>query len=159
MKPTLPVFTLAALAVFALQTPASAEDRQGHRSHKMERMHGGDRGPGRALHLFELYDTNADGTLTQEEINAARAGRLAEFDTNSDNALSLAEYEALWLDAMRERMVDRFQSHDDDGDGLVTAEEFGEQHARIIARMDRNNDGVVNADDLRQRRRGAAPAE
>ena len=52
--------------------------------------------------------------------------RLAEFDADNDGSLTLEEYQALWLDAMRERMVDRFQAHDDDGDAIVTVEEFVE---------------------------------
>ena len=55
-----------------------------------------------------------------------RSSRLAAFDQNNDGRLTLEEYQAMWLDAMRERMVDRFQAHDDDGDAVVTVEEFVE---------------------------------
>ena len=77
--------------------------------------------------LFEAFDANQDGTLTQAEIDQARQAKLTEFDRDGDGSLTLEEYQALWMDAMRERMVDRFQAHDDDGDGMVTAEEFGER--------------------------------
>ncbi|MEM9230871.1 MAG: calcium-binding protein [Pseudomonadota bacterium] len=105
---------------------------------------------GRMIRFMETFDTNADGDLTQEEIDSTRAERLARFDVNTDGVLTLDEFEALWLDAMRERMVDRFQSHDDDGDGQVTAEEFGDRFANIVTRRDTNGDGVLNADDLRR---------
>ena len=72
-------------------------------------------------HLFESFDVNDDGILTQTEIEEVRQSRLTEFDANGDGSLSLEEYQALWMEAMRERMVDRFQAHDDDGDGLVTS--------------------------------------
>jgi Ca2+-binding EF-hand superfamily protein len=52
---------------------------------------------------------------------------------------------------MRERMVDRFQGHDDDGDGMVTAEEFGNDYSRIISRLDQDGDGAVTMEELRQR--------
>ena len=82
--------------------------------------------------------------------------KFASHDQNHDGQLNLEEYQALWLDAMRERMVDQFQQHDDDGDGVVTTEEFGENFANIVDRRDRNDDGVLNADDQGGRR--AAPA-
>jgi Ca2+-binding EF-hand superfamily protein len=101
--------------------------------------------------LFETFDVNDDGTLTQAEIEEVRQSRLTEFDANGDGSLSLEEYQALWVDAMRERMVDRFQDHDDDGDGLVTAEEFGEPFDRIVSRLDDNGDGQVTEEEARSR--------
>jgi Ca2+-binding EF-hand superfamily protein len=113
------------------------------------RHHGGHGGG--AMFLFEQFDTNQDGRLTQAEIDQARQSRLAEFDQNGDGSLSLEEYQALWMDAMRERMVDRFQAHDDDGDGMVTVEEFGEGFDRMVSRFDRNGDGELTRDEMRRR--------
>ena len=56
-----------------------------------------------------------------------------------------------WLDAMRERMVDRFQEHDNDGDAKVTAEEFGRHFADMARFMDSNGDGVIDESDMRRR--------
>ena len=103
--------------------------------------------------LFEAYDANGDGALTQAEVDQARQSQLGEFDENGDGSLSLEEYQALWMDAMRERMVDRFQAHDDDGDGMVTAEEFGERFERMVGRLDDNDDGELTMDELRHRHR------
>ena len=89
--------------------------------------------------------------ITQEEIDrGALEDRLAEFDADDDGSLNLEEYQALWLDAMRERMVDRFQAHDDDGDAIVTVEEFGERYGSMVRRVDRNDDGQITQDDLRR---------
>ncbi|MSU89526.1 hypothetical protein GE300_07845 [Rhodobacteraceae bacterium 2CG4] len=134
--------------------PRGGDARMAHA--RQDGGHGmrGDRGARGAMMMArfaEQFDTDADGNITQQEIDAARAAQLAEFDADGDGALTLQEYEALWLDAMRERMVDRFQAHDDDGDGSVTAEEFGEEFAGIVARRDRNGDGVLNADDMQRR--------
>jgi Ca2+-binding EF-hand superfamily protein len=112
---------------------------------------------GRGFHggawLFETFDANDDGTLTQAEIDGVRQSRLTEFDANGDGSLTLEEYQALWMSAMRERMVDRFQAHDDDGDGLVTVEEFSEPFDRIVGRLDDNGDGQVTEEEVRSRHR------
>ena len=115
------------------------------------RHHGSGHYGARGMALFERFDANADGRLTQAEIDEVRQSRLAEFDQDGDGSLTLEEYQALWLDAMRERMVDRFQAHDDDGDGLVTAEEFGEPFNRMVRRFDRDGDGELTLEEMRWR--------
>src|SRR5262245_31262744 len=62
--------------------------------------HGGGSGQG----LFEAFDTNHDGKLSQDEIDKARQDRFAAFDKNGDGQLSLEEYQALWMDAMHRAM-------------------------------------------------------
>jgi len=132
---------IAALAATVLAGVTLADGRHHGRGHQ-----GG-------AWLFERFDVNEDGRITQVEIDEVRQGRLEEFDADGDGNLSLEEYQALWLDAMRERMVDRFQAHDDDGDGLVTAAEFGEPFDRIVSRFDVNDDGELTRDELRRRHR------
>ncbi len=134
----------------------------GHGGHGMHdgRFHGGrhgmhreGRGGGRHMsRMMESFDTDQDGQLTQEEIDRTRGERFAAFDADGDQRLSLAEYEKLWLDAMRETMVDRFQHLDADGDAQVTAEEFKRPFSRMVRRMDHNDDGVIDRDDFRRRR-------
>lgn len=153
----LTALTVAAALAGTVVLAERSELRRGDRHDaRMERgHHGGEhrggmrRGRG-MMQMMETFDTDGDGSLTQDEVDAARAAQLAEFDTDGDGSLSLDEYQGLWLSVMRERMVDQFQSHDDDGDGIVTAEEFGERFDGIVARADRNGDGVLNADDMRR---------
>ena len=90
-------------------------------------------------------------TLPQEF--SQDADRLARFDGNGDGKLSLEEYHALWLDAIRARLVDRFQHLDEDGDAAVTREEFLKPYARLVAHMDQNGDGAIGFDDMRHRGR------
>ncbi|MEO0386340.1 MAG: hypothetical protein AAF281_02255 [Pseudomonadota bacterium] len=159
---------LAGIAVAGVATVVIAETSGPDRGERIEarmgeRMgaRGGDREMGmrmaravseRLETLFETYDSDADGTLTQAEIDAGRAAQLQAFDADGDGSLTLSEYEALWLDAMRERMVDRFQFHDDDGDGLVTVDEYSEMTARLVSRLDRTGDDLLSPEDGAARR-------
>lgn len=112
----------------------------------------GDGGGGHHMfRMMESFDANDDGKLSQEEIDSARGERFSKFDGDSDQALTLSEYEQLWLEAMRERMVDRFQHLDADGDGRVTTEEFQRPFAKTVRRLDRNDDGVIDREDFQRR--------
>ncbi|HMA13265.1 MAG: EF-hand domain-containing protein [Bacteroidota bacterium] len=113
---------------------------------------GGGHGGGHMFRMLETFDANDDGKLSQEEIDQARGERFGRFDADTDQALTLQEYEQLWLDAMRERMVRSFQRLDTDGDAKVTAEEFQEPFSKMVRRMDRNEDGVIDRGDFQRRR-------
>ena len=103
------------------------------------------------------FDTNADGAVTQAEIDSMRSDRLKLFDKNTDGKLSLEEYQALWLDAYSTEMVRAFQRHDADGDAAVTTQEFNRDFANIVARGDRNGDGKVDATDQARPPQAQAP--
>ena len=109
--------------------------------------HGMMGGGKRMMHMMETYDTNNDGALTVEEVTAERAKKFKAFDKNADGTLDLNEYQALWMDAMRDRMVDRFQKHDNDGDGKISEQDFSERFSRMMTWMDRNEDGKIDRDD------------
>lgn len=104
-----------------------------------------------AMRLLERFDTDKDGGVTQAEIDQTRGGQFTAFDSDGDGQLSLKEYEALWLDVMRERMVDRFQNLDEDGDATVTSAEFSEPFGQMVQRMDRNGDGKLTKEDRKRR--------
>lgn len=129
-----------------------------HGGHHGDRFHGGRHGKGGGHGMFrmmESFDSDGDGKLSQEEIDGARGARFGQFDGDGDQNLTLQEYEQLWLDAMRERMVDRFQRLDADGDAKVTAEEFQRPFSGMVQRMDRNDDGVVDRNDFQRKRGGS----
>lgn len=107
-------------------------------------------GRGWGMHrMMERFDTNEDGKLTQEEVDEARKTLLTKHDADKDGKLSLAEYEKLWLEVKRRRMVRSFQRTDQDGDAAVTIDEFLKPYAKIVERMDRNEDGAIDKEDHR----------
>ncbi len=110
---------------------------------------GGPHSGSRHMAMFESFDADDNGKLTQGEIDQGRASRFTAFDADGDQQLTLQEFEQLWLDAMREPLVDRFQELDNDGDAVVTLEEFQMPFARAVARMDQNGDGALSPDDRR----------
>jgi Ca2+-binding EF-hand superfamily protein len=116
---------------------------------------------GHGMHHFQMmterYDGNRDGKLSQEEIDANRTAWHGEFDTDKNAALSLQEFQGLWLKARNEEMVREFQRFDRDGNGQVTLDEYKQPLDNIVARMDRNGDGVLSFEDherMRGRHRG-----
>jgi len=155
---------LAGIAGAALTAQAEGP-QQGGAKPGLQMAYGGD-GPDRGRHGFhgkrhhggrhmfrmmESFDGDGDGRLTQEEIDGSRGEPFSAFDGDASQTLSLEEYEKLWLDAMREVMVDRFQHLDADGDAQITAEEFKKPFAKMVRRMDRNDDGALDRDDMKRR--------
>jgi len=124
--------------------------------------HGGWGGPGRhggpgGTALLDNFDTNDDGRVTQAEIDEARRQRLAGFDRDGNGELSLEEYQALWLDAMRRPMVRQFQANDADASGGITVEELQARYEDVVRDLDRDGDGELTRDELRRRGRGRDP--
>ncbi|MGJ3261153.1 MAG: EF-hand domain-containing protein [Rhodospirillales bacterium] len=121
--------------------------RHGERDGYHRGDHDGYKHMKRGMRMMETYDTDGDGALTLDEINAERGKKFKQFDADGDGTLTLDEYQALWADAMRERMVDRFQKHDDDGDGKISVDDFNKRFKRMMTWMDRNGDGKLDRDD------------
>jgi len=109
---------------------------------------------GRIGRLLERFDANKDGELTQAELDASRKELLEKYDTDKDGKLSLSEFETLWLDVRRRRIVRSFQYIDEDGDAAITVEEFVKPYVGAVERMDRNGDGAISRGERPERMRG-----
>lgn len=100
------------------------------------------------------YDADKDGKISQEEIDTNRSDWHKKFDADSNGTISLKEFEALWLEAKRQKMIRAFQRLDADGDAQLTIDEYKEPMSDVVERWDRNGDGVLSREDRRHRRQG-----
>jgi Ca2+-binding EF-hand superfamily protein len=70
------------------------------------------------------YDTDGDGRVTREEVQAARLEEFRQADTNSDGNFSLEEMQAL----REQKKGERFESLDSDASGSISEAEFLNAH-------------------------------
>lgn len=71
------------------------------------------------------------GMPSAEKLRGTLQTRFEEFDADSNNMLSIEEFETLHNAMVREMMVDRFQHLDADGDGQITSDEMGALSKRL----------------------------
>lgn len=116
--------------------------------------HGHGRGGGMMMDMAERYDANKDGSITQDEITTNRAAAYGEFDADKNNAMTLQEFQNLWLKMRNEQMVREFQRFDANGDGNLTLDEYQRPLANIVAEMDQNGDKALSLEDRRMMRGG-----
>ncbi len=111
-------------------------------------------------------DTDGDGTISDEEREAARAAReearqafIDEFDEDGDGVLNEEEREAAKAAREAEReaaKTERYHEIDGDADGEVTVEELQaampevdpERVAKVLARLDEDESGTVSLDEF-----------
>jgi len=125
-------------------------DRNGH--HRGFRRGGGRGGPGGprgAMEILRLADTDNDGALTKEELDAFLASQVASADADGSGDISLEEFQTIWLTVTQRPMVRSFQMLDTDGDAVVTETEIDERFGKMVERMDRNDDGKLDRADRR----------
>lgn len=139
-----------------------------------------DKGPGR--HMLENLDTNGDQLISLMEFQDRDNNALAEMDTDGNGALTIdefinarptmgmrpgrgdrsvdapdgqrepsAEQMARMQEMRTQRATERFTAMDTDGDEIVTLLEF---QAGMFAELDRDNNGVLTAEELRPPRMG-----
>ncbi|MEM7694500.1 MAG: hypothetical protein AAF318_08610 [Pseudomonadota bacterium] len=102
--------------------------------------------------ILRQADGNGDRELTQDEVDAFIAQKVSTGDANGDGNLTLEEFQAVWAELSRRRMVRAFQRLDTDGDASLTTAELDERFGNIVERLDRNDDGVLSRADRRRGR-------
>ena len=94
------------------------------------------------------FDSNGDGKVSQDEINALQDDYFKNADADNNGTLSLEEFETYFTQQNRDKMVRSFQRLDSDGNASVTQAEFSAHMQNRVAMMDRNGDNVITSEDF-----------
>ncbi len=143
------VTLLATSFLGATALPSVAQQSGTSQTPKMEKrmahQGGGKRGGGKRHGMrqaFERYDTNKDGVITQDEVDAAALERFNSI-AGADGTITREEYAAAWAERTQRPRVRAFQRMDRDGDGNVTQAEFDSASERMFMRLDRDGNGEL----------------
>jgi len=105
---------------------------------------------------FEDMDTNKDGKITQDEIQAGQDKRIEErfarFDKNSDGVITKDEIPEMPANSPRARFMPDMSKLDKNGDGKISKEEFAEMNKdgakEMFTRLDKNGDGAITKEEM-----------
>ncbi|MFM9939079.1 MAG: EF-hand domain-containing protein [Hyphomicrobiaceae bacterium] len=107
-------------------------------------MMGGGRGGMGPMAWLRDADANKDGIITLDEVLAAAEKRFVTMDRTKDGVVDAADFAALRKETVDYR-VKRFIHHfGADKDNRVTREQFAAKAAERFARMDFDNNGVID---------------
>jgi len=136
-------------------TPDELASARGNHGGKQGNAGGAD--PAIGQKRFAKLDTNHDGVVSKDEFLAEASAKFAQFDTAGNGKVTAAEIEAAPKTQERAvRVADRFVKRmDTNGDGVVTQDEFIAAAKARFARLDKNSDGYLDADEIRMGRHWA----
>ena len=90
--------------------------------------------------LFDMFDTNGDGTIDRTEFDVNKIQGISAFDTNRNGHLDRDEI----------RISDEnFRAADQDGDGRISGYEFVESPFGKFEAFDTDGDGLVTREEFR----------
>ncbi|MCR9139274.1 MAG: calcium-binding protein [Alphaproteobacteria bacterium] len=131
-----------ALPTLAQQSATGESQKMEKRmAHKGASKRGGGKRQGMKM-AFERYDSNEDGVITQEEVDAVVVERFNDL-AGDDNTITLEQYRDAWMERSADHQVRGFQRLDRDGDGAVTKAEYDSASERMFSRLDRDGNGEL----------------
>ncbi len=99
--------------------------------------------------MFDRFDANQDGTITQEEVEQAKADQFATMDADGDGELTQIEIEEGRQKLKEERKAERFSRLDKNGNGALSLDEFDMgRSGDLFERFDDNKDGAISKDEV-----------
>ncbi len=105
------------------------------------------------MHGLKALDVDGNQAITRDEITTAATARFAAIDANRDRQVTVEEIRSYRERLRAERQAARLARVDSDADGRVSEAEFVAHRIKRMERLDRNDDGVLDAAD----RRGGHP--
>ncbi|MDK3019540.1 CREC-EF hand family protein [Pseudodonghicola flavimaris] len=103
---------------------------------------------------FEQLDSNGDGQITKDEMQARAKARFDALDTDGNGTLSQEELGAPARKFADERTARRFQMLDENGDGAISAEEMkgprrdDDMMNRMFMRSDADKSGGISQEEF-----------
>lgn len=94
--------------------------------------------------LIQRFDANKNGKLETSELPARAQQRWGRADTNSDGVVTKEEIQA----GMAKRHAERFAKTDSNGDGQLTESEVGAFRWNHMKGADANSDGKVSREEF-----------
>lgn len=95
-------------------------------------------------------DLNLDGKVTRSELDTALAKRFAQV-TGGSQSMNETQFVLSEQQRYAGANVRLFRRLDEDGDGMLTVEEFGATELKLFAKLDKNKDGVLGPGELHAR--------
>lgn len=101
----------------------------------------------RGAQLLKALDADGNHAITRDEIASAASARFAAIDVNRDGQATVEEIRSYRERLRAERQAARLARIDSDGNGRISEAEFVAKRLERMQRLDRNDDGVLDAAD------------
>jgi len=103
---------------------------------------------------FQQLDTDGNGEITQEEMQARATARFSEADANGDGLLSLEEMQTRARDQADKRAALMLERFDTDGDGALSADEMPKPRRQgyMFDRVDQDDSGGISEQEFAEAR-------
>jgi len=107
--------------------------------------------------LLERFDLNEDGQIGLDEVQLVHSELFSSADSDGDGFLTVEELQAAKAAEQQERLAQHFDELDSDADGVLTEAEMptqGSGRKAGITHLDSDGDGVVTLEEFQAVPRG-----